>query len=253
MNDSTLQGGIPQPVSMRPSCSRCAMRSACLPPATAARDRSLLDGLIGYRRRVAREEILFRQGEAFAMIYAVRFGHMKSSRPDHRGRPHVTAFHMAGDLIGLDAIHSGHHACTAVALEDSELCEIPYARLQDAMHESRALMAHVQHALSHEIGREQAVLLQTTMNGAERLANLLLNLSARYAERGYSGSRFQLRMSRADMGDYLGLTIETISRLLGRFRDEGWIKLDKRDIELLDQGHLHSLLAGAADKPPVDQ
>lgn len=253
MNDSTLQGGIPEPVFMGPGCSRCALRDACLPAASAACNRSLLDGQNGYRRRVAREEILFRNGDVFAMIYAVRFGHLKSSRPDHRGHPHVTAFHMAGDLIGLDAIHSGHHACTAVALEDSEVCEIPYARLQDAMHESRALMARFQHALSYEIGREQAVLLQTTMNGAERLANLLLNLSARYVERGYSGSRFQLRMSRADMGDHLGLTIETISRLLGRFRDEGWIKLDKRDIELLDRGHLHSLLAGTADKPLVSQ
>lgn len=253
MTDSTLHGCIPVPVSLRPSCSSCAIRDACLPAAAGARERTLLDGLIAYRRRVAREEVLFRQGEAFAMIYAVRFGHIKSSRPDHRGHPHVTAFHMAGDLIGLDAIHSGRHACTAVALEDSEVCEIPYSRLQDAMHESLALMQRFQHALSYEIGREQSVLLQTNMNGTERLASLLLNLSARYAELGYSGSRFQLRMSRADMGDYLGLTIETISRLLGRFRDEGWIKLDKRDIELLDRGHLQSLLASAAGRPLVDQ
>lgn len=253
MNHSTPQGGMPIPVAVRPSCSRCAMRDACLPAAGGVRERALLDGLIGYRRRVARAEVLFRQGDAFAMIYAVRFGHLKSSRPDHRGHPHVIAFHMGGDLIGLDAIHSGQHACTAVALEDSEVCEIPYARLQHAMHASLALMARFQDALSCEIGREQAAFVQATMSGAGRLANLLLDLSARYAERGYSGRRFHLRMSRADMADHLGLTIETISRLLGRFRDEGWIKLDKRDIELLDHRQLQSLSASAAAKPDADQ
>jgi len=253
MNDSMRHAGMRAALPVQPSCTHCTARDVCLAPANGARERAALDGLIRYRRRLAREEVLFRQDQPFAVIYAVRFGHLKSSRPDHRGHPHVTAFHMAGDLIGLDAIHSGRHACSSVALEDSEVCEIPYARLQEAMHDSPALMQRFQCALSCEIGREQAVLLQTSMTGAERLASLLLNLSARYVERGYSGRRFQLRMSRADMGDYLGLTFETVSRLLGRFRDAGWIKLDRREIELLDLEQLQALLDSAAEQPLIDQ
>ena len=253
MHHSMRDGGAAAPVPARPGCTHCTARDVCLPAADGARERAPLERLIRYRRRLARDEVLFRQDQSFALIYAVRFGHLKSSRPDHRGHPHVTAFHMAGDLLGLDAIHSGRHSCTSVALEDSEVCEIPYAGLQQAMHDSPALMQRFQSALSCEIGREQAVVLQTSMTGAERLASLLLNLSARYVERGYSGRRFQLRMSRADMGDYLGLTIETISRLLGRFRDAGWIKLDKREIELLDHARLQSLLESAAGKPLIDQ
>ncbi|MGI4721334.1 MAG: helix-turn-helix domain-containing protein [Janthinobacterium lividum] len=244
MNYSTPLVGMNATGPPRASCSGCAARELCLPCTTDVRDIVLLDGLIGYRRRLARDEVLFRKGQSFAMIYAVRFGHVKSSRPDHHGHPHVTAFYMAGDLMGLEAIYSGRHACTTVALEDSEVCEIPYSRLQEAMHDSPSLMQRFQCALSHEIVREQGIFLHMDMNGAERLASLLLDLSARYVERGYSGRRFRLRMSRADMGNYLGLTIESISRLLGRFRDEGWIALDKRDIELLNYDQLLALLAG---------
>jgi CRP/FNR family transcriptional regulator, anaerobic regulatory protein len=251
MNDSTLQAGMFSPAPPKASCSRCAAQELCLPSTSDARDIVLVDGLIGYRRRLGRDEVLFRKGQAFAMIYAVRFGHLKSSRPDHRGSPHVTGFYMAGDLMGLDAICTGLHACTTIALEDSEVCEIPYARLQQAMHDSLPLMQRFQCALSHEIVREQEVLLHSDMNGAERMASLLLDLSTRYAERGYSGRRFRLRMSRGDMGNYLGLTIETVSRLLGRFRDEGWIALDKRDIELLHREQLESLITEANDRPVI--
>jgi CRP/FNR family transcriptional regulator len=245
MNDLTLHASMLAPTRLPTSCSGCAARNLCLPSDVDVRDVIGLDGLVAYRRRLARDEVLFRRDQSFAMVYAVRFGHLKSSRPDHRGQPHVTAFYMSGDLMGLDAIYSGRHACTTSALEDSEVCEISYGRLQEAMHDSAPLMQRFHSALSHEIVREQAILLHADMNGAERLASLLLDLSSRYAERGYSGRRFHLRMSRADMGDYLGLTIESISRLLGRFRNEGWIALDKREIELLDFERLEALLTTA--------
>jgi CRP/FNR family transcriptional regulator, anaerobic regulatory protein len=244
MNELMPHAGMLAPVPAPASCTHCAARSLCLPPAADAREAVRFDGLAGYKRRLERDEVLFRKDQSFAMLYAVHFGHLKSTRPDHRGHPHVTAFHMAGDLMGLDAIYAGRHACTTVALEDSEVCEIPYAGLQQAMHDSPPLMERFHCALSREILREQAVLMHADLSGAERLASLLLDLSSRYAERGYSERRFRLRMSRADMGDYLGLTIESISRLLGRFRDAGWIALDKREIELLDQQRLRALLAG---------
>lgn len=247
MNDMRFHAApcAPVPPPSMASCSRCVARDLCLPSGTDARDFVRLDKLVGYRRRLARDEVLFRKDDSFAMIYAVRFGHLKSSRPDHRGHPHVTAFYMTGDLMGLDAIYAGRHSSTTVALEDSEVCEIPYNRFQEALRDSAPLMQRFHSALSHEIVREQTALLHTDMSGAERLATLLLDLSARYAERGYSGRRFRLRMSRADMGNYLGLTIESISRLLGRFRDERWIALDKRDIELLAPEQLQALISSA--------
>ena len=246
MNDLTLRVSMLGPARPTAHCASCATRNLCLPSAGDDRGVIPLDALVGYRRRLARDEVLFRRDQSFSMVYAVRFGHLKSSRPDHRGQPHVTAFYMSGDLMGLDAIYAGRHTCTMSALEDSEVCEIPYGRLQEAMHDSVPLMQRFHSALSHEIVREQAVLLHADMNGAERLASLLLDLSARYAERGYSGRRFHLHMSRADMGDYLGLTIESISRLLGRFRSAGWIALDRREIELLDVEELEGLLTARA-------
>jgi CRP/FNR family transcriptional regulator len=245
MNDLTLHAAMLAPVRKPAGCSGCAARNLCLPADADVRDAIGLDGLIGYRRRLARDDVLFRRGESFAMVYAVRFGHLKSSRPDHRGQPHVTAFYMSGDLMGLDAIYAGRHASTMCALDDCEVCEISYGRLQEAMHDSAPLMQRFHSALSHEIVREQTVLLYANMNATQRLASMLLDLSARYVERGYSGRRFRLRMSRADIGNYLGLTIESISRLLGRFRDEGFIALDKRDIELLDYARLEALLTSA--------
>ena len=246
MNEVTMSMPARAPVpSHSQNCSRCAVRDQCLPSGAEPGDAVRIDGLIGYRRRVARGDTLFRRGQSFSMVYAVRFGHLKSFRTDHRGEPHITAFSMAGDLMGLDAIGGGRHSCTAVALEDCEVCEIPYSRLQDALRESPSLMQRFHVALSHEIVREQESVLHADMGAAERLASLLLDLSSRYAERGYSERRFHLRMSRADIGDYLGLTIESISRLLTRFSQEGWIAIDKREVELLHRERLEALLTAA--------
>ncbi|WP_020655326.1 helix-turn-helix domain-containing protein [Massilia niastensis] len=222
-------------------CSRCAVRNLCLPIGTSVDDADRLEGILGCVRRVARDEVLFRRGQPFCTLYAVRCGHLKTSRPDHRGHPYVAAFHMAGDLMGMDAICTGRHACTAVALEDSEVCEISYARLQMALQDMPGLMQYFHCAMSREIVREQGALMHANGQAAERLACFLLSLSARYAQRGFSSRRFRLRMSRADMGDHLGLTIECVSRQLARFRDEGWISIDKRDVELIDIRRLEAL------------
>ncbi|WP_020655911.1 helix-turn-helix domain-containing protein [Massilia niastensis] len=200
-----------------------------------------LMGILGCARRVARDEVLFRRGEAFCTLYAVRFGHLKTSRRDHRGHSYITGFHMAGDLMGMEAICTGRHSSTAVALEDSEVCEISFARLQAALLDMPELMLHFHRAMSREIVRDQSAMAFAGMQGIERLASLLLDLSARYARRGLSPRRFRLHMSRADISEHLGLTLESVSRLLARFRDEGLIALDKRDVELLDIGRLQAL------------
>jgi CRP/FNR family transcriptional regulator len=226
-------------------CGKCAYRTLCLPPGLSDRDLTLVEGAIGCRRRLARGDALFRSGQAFSNLFAIRFGHFMTCRSDHRGERYITGFQMAGELLGMDAIANGEHASTAIALENSEVCEMPYARLQRLMAEMPQFMAHFHRTMSQEIVRDQsAIRFLGILRADERMASLLLNLSVRYAMRGFSPRRFQLRMSRDDMGRYLGLKLETVSRLLGQFRDLGLIRLERRELEILDMRRLEALAAG---------
>lgn len=205
---------------------------------------AMVEGIVR-RHRIARDTHLYRIGQPFTSLYAVRFGHLKTAQTDRRGAQQVTGFAMSGDLLGLDAIAGGRHACDAVALEDSEVCEIPFARLQDLFCKLPPLLQQFHCVMSQEIQREQAAMLVLgNMRAEQRFACFLLNLSARYAERGYSPVSFQLRMSRDDIGGYLGLTIESVSRLVAKFRNNGWIRLDNRNLEILDRDSLDALAGG---------
>lgn len=226
-------------------CGRCAYRSLCLPFGLGDHDLARLEGAIGCRRRLGRGDVLFRVGQPFANLFAVRFGHFMTCRSDHRGERYITGFQMAGDLLGMDAIGNGEHASTAIALEDSEVCEISYARLRQLMAELPQVMDHFHRTMSQEILRDQsAIRFFGILRADERMASLMLNLSARYAMRGFSPRRFQLRMSRDDMARYLGLKLETVSRLLARFREQGLIRLERRELEILDMRRLEALAAG---------
>lgn len=227
-------------------CGKCAYRTLCLPLGLSDRDLALVEGAIGCRRRLARGDALFRSGQVFYNLFAIRFGHVMTCRSDHRGERYITGFQMAGDLLGLDAIGNGEHASTAIALEDSEVCEVPYVRLQRLMAEMPQLMEHFHRTMSQEILRDQsAIRFLGILRADERMASLMLNLSARYAMRGFSPRRFRLRMSRDDMARYLGLQLETVSRLLAQFRSLGLIRLERRELEILDMRRLESLAAGA--------
>ncbi|MES2116567.1 MAG: fumarate/nitrate reduction transcriptional regulator Fnr [Pseudomonadota bacterium] len=228
-------------------CAVCSFKKLCLPVGLDENEVSRLDKIIGRRRRVARDEYLYRMDQPFNSLYAVRFGHFKTAQINLRGEQQITGFQMAGDLLGMDAIGAGRHACNAVALEDAEVCEIPFARLQELFGEVPQLLQHFHRIMSQEIMREQNVMLFLgNMRAEQRFAVFLLNLSARYQARGYSATSFQLRMSREDMGGYLGLTIESVSRLLSRFRKQEWISIENRDLRILDRGALEALSTGAA-------
>ena len=234
------------------SCAACSMHQLCLPMGLEDADIVRLDQIIGRRRRLARDERLYQVGEPFRNLYAVRFGHFKTFQINAAGEAQITGFQMAGELLGMDAI-SGTHHCDAVALEDSEVCEIPFARLEDLFGEVPTLLRHFHRIMSQEITREQNVmLLLGNMRAEQRFAVFLVNLSARYATRGYSPTRFQLRMSREDIGNYLGLTIESISRLLSRFRKMGLVQVDKREVVLLEPARLKAMAAGTEQCSPMD-
>jgi CRP/FNR family transcriptional regulator len=243
-----LQPMPPARSASQGKCSGCRFRELCLPVGLNEADTSRLDQIIVRRRRVVRDEPLFRTGAPFTSLHAVHFGHFKTAQVNLRGQQQVTGFQMAGDVLGLDAIATGKHSCTAVALDDAEVCEIPFAKLNELFSQVPALLQHFHRVLSQEIMREQSVMLfLSNMRAEQRFALFLLNLSGRYAARGYAAASFGLRMSREDIGNYLGLTIESISRLLSRFRRAGWVKVENREVTLLDRPALEALASGEAE------
>lgn len=234
-----------QLAGFKAGCAGCGMQRVCLPMGLEQADIGQLDEIIGRRRRIARDQRLYNMDEPFANLYAIRFGHFKTYQINPAGEQQITGFQMAGELLGMDAISAERHHCDAVALEDSEVCDIPFSRLEELFGEVPTLLRHFHRIMSQEITREQNVmLLLGNMRAEQRFAVFLVNLSARYAARGYSANSFQLRMSREDIGNYLGLTIESISRLLSRFKKQGWIKVDKRELILLDPPRLKAIAAG---------
>jgi CRP/FNR family transcriptional regulator len=222
-------------------CSGCSLQSICLPTGLGESDTNRLDGIIA-RRRVPRDSMLYRMGDPFTNLYAIRLGHFKTHQLSADGIEQISGFQMAGELLGMDAISTDQHNCYATALEDSEVCEVPFARLERLFVEIPTLLRHFHRTMSQEITRDQYAMLSLgNMLADQRFAAFLVNLSSRYKARGYSQSRFQLRMSRQEIANYLGMTIESISRLLSKFKKMAWIDVDKREIQLLDLDALRLL------------
>jgi CRP/FNR family transcriptional regulator len=223
-------------------CNTCNLREVCLPCGLPGTAENLLDDLVYTRKRVKRGETLYHAGSSFDALYAVRSGFFKSATLLEDGRDQVTAFHMAGELLGLDGLGTDHHTNDVVALEDSEVCVIPYAHL-----EAPALQKQLHKVMSRELVRDQGVMmLLGTMRAEERLAAFLVSLSQRFAARGYSASEFHLRMTRDEIGSYLGLSLETVSRLFSRMQDEGFITVQQKHVCILDLPRLKASIGRAA-------
>lgn len=230
--------------SIRVACSQCNLRELCLPVGLDETEFARVDALVGGRRKVKRGHNLYRAGDKFEAIYAVRTGFFKTDVLLEDGRNQVTGFQMAGELMGMDGISSEAHTCNAIALEDSEVCAIPYAMLEQLQHEIRALQHHFHKVMSREIVRDHGVMmLLGTMRAEERLAAFLLNLSQRFTARGYSATDFHLRMTRDEIGSFLGLKLETVSRALSHFADEGLISVQQKHIRILDIEGLKKVLS----------
>lgn len=236
--------------TVRTGCAACSMHQLCLPMGLEEEDMDRLDQIIGRRRRIAKDDFLYRMEDPFVNLYAVRFGHFKTSQINAGGDQQITGFQMSGELLGMDAISAGRHHCDAVALEDSEVCEIPFGQLEYLLGAMPALLRHFHRLMSQEITREQSVmLLLGNMRAEQRFASFLLNLAARYGVRGYSTTHFLLRMSREDIGNYLGLTIESISRLLSKFRKWGLLSVNNREVVLLAPEAMKAVAAGNGPVP----
>ncbi|MCL2345919.1 MAG: fumarate/nitrate reduction transcriptional regulator Fnr [Desulfobulbus sp.] len=228
---------------IKTACSGCNLRELCLPYGLSLEELERLDDLVSTRRRLKRGDHLYRAGEPFDAIYAIRSGFFKTDVLLEDGRDQVTGFQMAGELLGLDGISSEHHTCNAIALEDSEICSIPFDRLESLSREIHALQNHFHKVMSREIVRDHGVMmLLGTMRAEERLAAFLLNLSQRFTARGFSHAEFNLRMTREEIGSYLGLKLETVSRAFSRFQEEGYVAVQQKHIRILDVGGLRALM-----------
>lgn len=193
-----------------------------------------LDEVVEKRRRVKQGEQLFASGDTFTSLYAIRTGFFKTCVTSEDGREQVTGFQMAGEIIGMDGIVSDHHNCNAVALEDAEVCVMPFASVEDLSRELPMLQRHVHKIMSREIVRENGVMmLLGNMRAEERLAAFLLNLVQRLHARGLSQSELVLRMTREEIGSYLGLKLETVSRAFSKFSEEGIIEVKQRYVKIL--------------------
>jgi CRP/FNR family transcriptional regulator, anaerobic regulatory protein len=232
----TLPNVSPAGIAKVPTkCSSCNLRELCLPCGLSGQDVDRVDELIYTRRRIARGESVYRAGDDFGSLYAVRSGFFKTLQTLEDGREQVTGFHMGGEIMGMDGIGAEKHGSSAVALEDSEVCVIPYSRLVNLGHEMEGLQRQFHKVMSREIAQEHSVmLLLGTMRAEERLAAFLLNLSQRFTARGYSASDFNLRMTREEIGSYLGLKLETVSRAFSKFQDDGLIGVHQKHIQILD-------------------
>lgn len=238
------------PVRLEPfrvACSSCNLRELCLPVGMSEEQMERLDAIVATRRTVARGDALFRVGEAFTSLYAVRTGFFKTSVSSEDGRDQVTGFQMAGELLGLDGIGTERHTCDAIALEDSQVCIIPYQQLEDLSRELSDLQRHFHRIMSREIVRDHGVmLLLGSMRAEERLGAFLLNLTQRLGARGFSASSLVLRMTREEIGSYLGLKLETVSRAFSKFQEDGVLEVKQRQIRVLDLDALNKLVNGSA-------
>ena len=232
------------PETIKVPCSNCNLRELCMPVGLQPADLKRIDEIVATRRKVKRRETLFHNGERFTSLYAIRTGVFKTRVTSEDGRDQVTGFQMAGEIVGMDGIGSDLHTCDAVALEDAEVCVLPFDRIGELSREVGALQHHLHRIMSREIVREHGVmLLLGTMRAEERVAAFLLNLVQRLQARGFSPSELVLRMTRQEIGSYLGLKLETVSRTFSRFAEEGILEVDHRHVKIVAVERLRAMLA----------
>jgi CRP/FNR family transcriptional regulator len=224
---------------VKPRCSTCSMRALCMPPGLSASELATLDSAIYTTRSIKRGDALYRAGDLFQSIYVVRAGSFKTVVMHRDGREHVTGFQISGDPLGLDGVSAGKQICDAIALEDSVVCIIPFAQLEAICREMKPMQHHIYQMMSSEIARESSqMMLLGTMSAEQRVATFLLNLSKRFKARGFSAAEFHLRMTREEIGCFLGMKLETVSRMFSKFQREHLVHSNGKTVRIVDPERL---------------
>jgi len=224
------------------NCGNCRLNSICLPLALESDDVKQLDNIIQRSKPLQKSQHLYREGDDFQSVFAVRSGTLKAYKTTDDGREQVTAFYFPGEILGMDGISNNTHASSARALETAAVCEIPFSSLEKLSAMMPTLQRHFFQLMSREITEDQQLITLLSKNSAdERVASLMLSISARNARRKLSATQFRLPMSRVDIGNYLGLTVETVSRVFSRMQKMNILSVDNKEIKILELEGLRSM------------
>lgn len=230
--------------SLKASCKNCSLVELCLPRGLDSNDLTTLDEVIQQRRLVHKGETIFRQGKKSGCVYAVRSGSVKTFSTDKNGEEQVLGFHLPGELLGLDGLDNEIHSCSGISLDTTTICELPINDLNVLCVKIPGLQQQLLSLISNEITKDHTMLMLLARRNAEqKLATFLISLSGRFKARGYSAEEFDLTMTRYDIGNYLGLADETISRLISKFKDNKILDANRKKISILN----HSLLCDIAE------
>ena len=211
----------------------------CVPQSLTPEEIDLVDSKVQRGRTLQRNKHVFEDGQKFTSLYAVRSGAIKAYSVDQNGEEQVIGFYLPGELFGLDAIHNDAYVCSAKALETSAVCALPFEQVTELSANIHNLQAHMYKTLSKEINPDQQFhRLLSKKTAEERISTFLQNLSERYQRRKLSPTSFRLPMSRTDIGNYLGLAVETVSRVFTRLQQNGILKVDGKELQILDLGKL---------------
>ena len=228
---------------LRRSCATCSVQQLCLPATVGADDLARIDALVRKRRPLKRGESLYRQGEPLQALYVARDGAFKTVAVNREGESQILGFHIAGELLGFDGMGTGRHQCDAEALGPAQVCEVPLDKLEEYALEVPGLRRQLFRVMGRSMDRDQAhVEMLGRRHATERVALFLHSLSERYRILGRRADQVDLPMNREDIGSYLGLAFETVSRALGKLQEEGIIAVDGRRVKLLDKVQLDRLV-----------
>jgi CRP/FNR family transcriptional regulator len=228
--------------TIKVACGECSLSRLCLPMGLDGEDMDRLDALMKRPRPLRRGEHLFRSGDLFHSIYAVRSGSVKTYTPCQDGSEQVIGFHLPGELVGLDAIDGERHICSGRVLETTTVCALPFDRVQEVARDLPSLQRHFLRLMSKELAHDEAMLMLLGKASAEeRLATFLVSLAQRFRVRGFSGNEFNLSMSRHDIGNYLGLAVETVSRMFSKLQEDGVLSVHRKNIRIHDPQRLRAM------------
>lgn len=229
---------------VKSACEDCNIRRLCLPVSLDGEALTLMDRLVKRRTPLKKGDYIYHTGDKFNSLYAIQYGAVKSYGVTLDGKEQITGFHLTGEVLGLDAIDSNMHSCNSVALEKTEICELPFDALEHLQREVPGLQHDLACIMSREIRRDQGMMMMMGSSSAEqRLVRFLLNLRERLLKRGFDGDQLCLPMTRQDIGNYLGLAFETVSRQLAHLQDIGMLHIENKNIRLLDIDGLENLAA----------
>lgn len=238
---------------LRRSCGTCALHELCLPAGITAEDLVQLDATVRDKRTLDRGDTLYREGDSFGALYVVRSGSLKTFVQDEDGQMQILGFHLPGEIVGVDALASDRHMSQAEALERSSICELPYTRLQKVVAEVPALNRQLMRIISREVVEEHRHLVVMGKQPAqERLAIFLASLADRYHRLHRDGTRLTLTMSRSDIANYLGLVVETVSRVFTRMEEMGVLEVNRKAVRILQPEQLASL-CGMGSRPDLQR